>query len=111
MGVALAHVFAFNIAARLFGAARLAPDTWRAVWAQLATAIAVALVVTVPFLVLPLEPALDAAGFLLAALIGVTAFVASRAAGASRHRSLVDAVIALAVATAVVSVKVGLSGH
>ena len=111
LGVALAHVFAFNLAARLFAGGRIAPGTRRAVWAQLATAAAMAFVVTVPFFFLSLGPALDAAGFLLAALIGVTAFVASRAAGASRLRSVVDGLIALAVAMAVVSVKVGLSGH
>ena len=111
IGVALAHVFAFNLAARLLAGGSNTPHTRRAVWAQLATAAAVASVVTVPFFFLPLGPALDAAGFLLAALIGVTSFLASRAAGASRIRSLVDGLIALAVAMAVVSVKVGLSDH
>jgi len=37
--------------------------------------------------------------------------VASREAGAGRIRSLVDGLIALAVATAIVSVKVGFTGH
>ena len=111
MGVALAHVFAFNLAARLFSGGRITPGTRRAVWAQLASAAAVAFVVTVPFFFLALGPALDVSGFLLAALIGITAYVASREAGAGRIRSLVDGVIALAVATAVVSVKVGFTGH
>lgn len=111
LGVALAHVFAFNLAARLFAGGGLAPGTRRAVWAQLASAAAVALVVTIPFFFLGLAPALEVSGFLLAALIGVTAYVASREAGASRVRSLLDGLIALAVATAVVSVKVGLTGH
>ena len=111
LGVALAHVFAFNLAARLFAGGRITPGTRRAVWAQLASAATVALVVTVPFLFLALGPALDVSGFLLSALIGVTAYVASREAGAGRIRSLVDGVIALAVATAIVSVKVGFTGH
>ena len=111
LGVALAHVFAFNLAARLFAGGRITPGTRRAVWAQLASAAAVAFVVTVPFFFLALGPALDVSGFLLAALIGITAYVASREAGAGRIRSLVDGVIALAVATAVVSVKVGFTGH
>src|SRR6185503_3488583 len=50
IGVALAHVFAFNLAARLFAGGRLDRGTRRAVWAQLASASAVAFVVTVPFL-------------------------------------------------------------
>jgi hypothetical protein len=111
LGVALAHVFAFNLAARLFAGGRLDGGTRRAVWAQLASAATVAFVVTVPFLFLALGPALEVSGFLLAALIGVTAYVASREAGAGRIRSLVDGVIALAVAMAIVSVKVGLTGH
>ena len=111
LGVALAHVFAFNLAARLFAGGRLARGTRRAVWAQLASAAAVAFVVTIPFFFLALGPALEVSGFLLAALIGVTAFMASREAGAGRFRSLVDGLIALGVATAVVSVKVGLTGH
>ena len=111
LGVALAHVFAFNLAARLFAGGRLDGGIRRAVWAQLASAATVALVVTVPFLFLALGPALDVSGFLLSALIGLTAYVASREAGAGRIRSLVDGLIALAVATAVVSVKVGLTDH
>ena len=49
--------------------------------------------------------------FLVAGLIGVAAYVASRGSGAGRTRSLVDGLIALAIAVVVVSVKVGLSGH
>ena len=111
VGVALAHVFAFNLAARLFAGGKVAPGTRRAAWAQLGAAAAVAAILSVPFLFLSLGPALDVSGYLLAGLIGVTAYVASREAGASRARSLVDGLIALAVAMAVVSVKVGLSGH
>ena len=111
LGVAIAHVFAFNLAARLFAGGRVAPGTRSAAWAQLAAAATVALVVTVPFAFLSLGPALDASGFLLAALIGITAYVASREAGAGRVRSLVDGMLVLAIAMVVVSVKVGLSGH
>lgn len=111
LGVALAHVFAFNLAARLFAGGRLAPGTRRAAWAQLAASAIVALVVTLPFVVLPLGSALDASAFLLAGLIGFTAYVASREAGAGKARSLLDGLVVLAIATAIVSVKVGLSGY
>ena len=110
LGVAIAHVFAFNLAARLFAGGRVAPGTRRAAWAQLAAAALVALVLTIPFVFLTLGPAIDASGFVLATLIGITAYVASREAGAGRARSLLDGVVALAIAMAVVSVKVGLSG-
>jgi hypothetical protein len=111
VGIALAHVFAFNLAARLFAGGRLPPETRRAAWAQLLAAAVVAAILSVPFLFLSVGPAVDASGFLLAALIGLTAFVASREAGAGRARSLLDGLIVLAIAMAVVSVKVGLSGH
>jgi hypothetical protein len=111
LGVAIAHVFAFNLAARLFTGTHLAAATRAATWAQLAAAAVVALVVTLPYLFLSLGPALDVSGYLLAGLIGVTAYVASREAGAGRLRSLVDGLVVLAIAMTVVSVKVGLSGH
>lgn len=111
IGVALAHVFAFNLAARLFAGGRVPAETRRAAWSQLAAAAAVSAILTLPFLLLSLEPAVEASGFLLAALIGATAYVASREAGAGRVRSVVDGLVVLAIAMAVVSVKVGLSGH
>jgi hypothetical protein len=111
IGVALAHVFAFNLAARLFAGGQVGGETRRAAWAQLGAAAAVSAILTLPFLLLSLGPALDVCGYLLAGLIGVTAYVASREAGAGRARSLFDGLIVLAIAMAVVSVKVGLSGH
>jgi hypothetical protein len=111
VGIALAHVFAFNLAARLFAGGPLPRETRRAAWAQLLAAAVVAAILSVPFLFLSVGPAVDASGFLLAALIGLTAYVASREAGAGRARSLLDGLIVLAIAMAVVSVKVGLSGH
>ena len=51
VGVALAHVFAFNPAARLFaGGGR--SGTRRAAWAQLGAAAAVAAILSLPFLFL-----------------------------------------------------------
>ena len=109
IGLALAHVFAFNLAARLLIGGRLSPEVRAAAWAQLGAAAMIALVVTVPFILFPLEPALRVSAFVVAALIGVAAFAASRGSGAGRTRALVDGLIALAVAVAVVSVKVVLS--
>jgi hypothetical protein len=111
IGVALSHVFAFNLSARLFAGGRVSRGTRSAAWAQLGAAAAVSAILTVPFLVLPLGLALDVCGYLLAALIGVTAYVASREAGAGRARSLLDGLVVLVVALVVVSLKVWLSGH
>ena len=111
LGLALAHVFAFNLAARLLIGGRLSPEVRTAAWAQLGAAAAVALVVTVPFILFPLQTALRSSAFVVAALIGVAAFAASRGSGAGRTRALVDGLVALAIAVVVVSVKVGLSAH
>jgi hypothetical protein len=111
VGLALAHVFAFNLAARLLIGAHLSHETRAAVWAQLGAAAAIALVVTLPFLVFSLEVGLEVSAFLITGLVGFAAYAASRQAGAGRARSLVDGLVVLAVAVVVVSVKVGLSGH
>ena len=111
VGLALAHVFAFNLAAKLLIGGRLSPEVRAAAGAQLAAAAAVAVVVTIPFVLFSLKPALRVSAFVVAALIGVAAFAASRGSGAGRTRALVDGLVALAIAVVVVSVKVGLSTH
>jgi hypothetical protein len=109
IGLALAHVFAFNLAARLLIGGRLSPEVRAAAWAQLAAAAALAVLVTIPFVLFSLRPALRVDAFLVAGLIGVAAYAASRGSGSGRKRSLVDGLIALGVALVVVSVKVALS--
>ena len=68
-----------------------------------------ALAVTIPFVLFTLKAALRLSAFFIAGLIGVAAYAASRGSGASRTRSLVEGLIALAVAIVVVSVKVALT--
>ena len=111
VGLALAHVFAFNLAARLLIGGRLSPEVRAAAWAQLAAAATVALFVTIPVVLFTLKPALRVSAFEVAGLIGVAAYAASRGSGAGRTRALVDGLIALAVAILVVSIKVGVSGY
>jgi hypothetical protein len=110
IGLALAHVFAFNLAARLLTGGR-SPEVRAAAWAQLAAAAALALIVTIPFVLFSLRPALRVDAFLVAGLIGVAAYAASRGSGVSWKRSLFDGLIALAIALLVVSIKVGLTSH
>jgi hypothetical protein len=111
VGLALAHVFAFNLAAKLLIGGRLSPQVRAAAWAQLAAAAALALAITIPFVLFSLRPALRVSAFIVAGLIGVAAYAASRGSGAGRARSLVDGLVALAIAVVIVSVKVGLSEH
>ena len=111
VGLALAHVFAFNLAAKLLIGGHLSPEVRAAAWAQLAAAAALALVVTIPFVLFSLRPALRVDAFLVAGLIGVAAYAASRGSGSGRKRAVVDGLVALGIAVVVVSIKVGFSSH
>ena len=111
VGLALAQVFAFNLAARLFAGGRMSPPARTAAWVQLGAAVVVAVAVTIPFLLFGLGLALDVAGYVVATLVGVTAYLVSRSSGAGFLRSIVDGLVVLAIAQLVVSVKVALSGH
>ncbi len=110
VGLALAHVFAFNLAARLLAAGAVGGESRRAAWAQLASAFAVAALVTIPFTVLSLDAGLDVAAFLATGIVGLTAYLASRNAGAGRSRALVEGAVVLLVGAVLVGVKASL-GH
>jgi hypothetical protein len=109
VGLALAHVFAFNLAARLLVPDTADAQTRAAAWAQLAAAAAVAAVVSLPLLVLSLDTALEVSASLAAALVGLTAYLAARNAGARRFRALVEGAVVLAIAAALVGVKAALA--
>jgi hypothetical protein len=109
VGLALAHVFAFNLATKLLIGGRLSHEVRTAAWAQLGAAATVAFAVTIPFVLFTLGRALRVDAFLVSALIGFAAYGASRGSGASRTRSVVYGTIVLAIAVAVVSIKVALS--
>jgi hypothetical protein len=111
MGLAVAHVFAFVLTARLFAEGRLDPAGRSATWMQLVAAGAVALAATIPFLLFALERALNVAAFVVAGLIGAAAYLAPRRAGARRGKSIGYGLAVLAVAVLVVWLKVALSGH
>ena len=53
IGLALAHIFAFRVSARLVAAGRVGPHDAGAVGAQLVGAAAVALLATIPVFLLP----------------------------------------------------------
>jgi hypothetical protein len=109
VGLALAHVFAFNLAARLLVPEAGDQQTRAAAWAQLGAAAVVAAVVSLPLLVWSLETALDVGASLAAALVGLTAYLAARNAGAGRFRAIVEGAVVLAIAAALVGVKAWLA--
>jgi hypothetical protein len=109
MGLALAHVFAFDLAARMFSRGRVSTETRTAALVQLVVAAVVALAATVPFLLFPLDTALKVAGYLVAGFVGAAAYAVARRSGAGHGRSAIYGLSVLAVAILVVSLKVTLA--
>jgi hypothetical protein len=111
VGLALAHVFAFRIAGRLVHDGEL-PKADRIVSAvQLASAAAVAVVVSVPVLLAPVATELDWARYTCAAIIGVVGYSVARSASRGRIRAMLFGLAVLAAAIVVAALKQTLAGH
>jgi hypothetical protein len=111
VGLALAHWFAFRLSARLVASGRLTSREAATAGAQVGGALAVALLATVPVVVLPATAELDVVRLVLAAFVTAVAVVVARSSGASVLRSVVYAGLVLALAVTVALVKNILSGH
>lgn len=111
IGLALAHWFAFRVSARLVAAGRFGRQDADAAAAQLSGALAVAVLATVPVVVLPASSELDVVRLLLAGFMAAVGFVVARSAGASRGRAAVYAVAILVIALVIAILKNVLSGH
>lgn len=111
VGLAVAHWLAFRLASRL-----VAAGSWRQVdvesaVAQVAGAATVAVLASLPLLILPTEAQLAAARLLLAAFLALVGFAIARESGASVMRSLTFGAGIAAVAFVVAVVKNALGGH
>jgi hypothetical protein len=111
LGLAMAHLFAFDLAGRLFSGGQRTTASRAAIWVQLAGAGAVALVATIPFFILEVDLALEVAAWAVGAVVGLTAYQVAVTAGASRTRATGYGVAVLLLAELVVGVKVAVSGH
>ncbi len=109
IGLAVAHVFAFRLAAVLVERGSPGRHAWELVLAQVAGAVLVPAFVSLVVLVVGGADPAEAARFALAVFIGASAFGIGRGAGAGRVRSIVFAAIVLAVAIGVMVVKYVLS--
>ena len=110
LGLALAHVFAFHLAARLLvGGTTVPQDTRAAIWSQLGAAAGIAALATLPLLLFSLETGLQVSAYLTAGVVGVTAYLAARNAGGKHARAITEGIVVVAVAAVVVGVKVALS--
>lgn len=111
VGLALAHWFAFRVSARLVAAGAIRRHDAASAAAQLAGASAVAVLGTVPVLVLPATAELDVARLLLAGFVALVGYAVARSGGAGTARSAVYAGTVLALALTIAIVKNALSGH
>ena len=111
VGLALAHLFAFSVASRLVtGGSFHRRDSLIAV-SQLAGAAGVAVIASLPIVVLPASSEFDVARIDVAAMIGAVGYLTAREGGAGRMRSAVGAVVVLVVAASIALVKNALIGH
>lgn len=111
IGLALAHLFAFRLAARLVTVGAVGRHESRLVVAQLAGAALVAGIATVPALIFS-EPAdVEAARYVIAGFIGFFAYKVGRSNGGTVLRSGVFAGFVLALASVVAVIKNLLLGH
>lgn len=111
IGLAAAHWFAFRVSARLVGAGSISQRDLELAAAQLAGAAAVALLVSIPVVILPASIELLVAEFELAAFMAVVGYVVARRGGARPARALVYALAVLAVGAAIAALKNVLAGH
>ena len=108
LGLALAHWFAFNASAHLFRGEginheELAEGAWEAF-----AALGVAVVATVPLLLLDTTAAAAVSLIALAAVVTFVAYVASRHGGLSRPRALLRGAVTVVLAAIVAALKIWL---
>ncbi|HEX3199283.1 MAG TPA: hypothetical protein VHR39_17185 [Propionibacteriaceae bacterium] len=111
VGLALAHVFAFRVAGRLVHEGDLPKADRTVSMVQLASAAAVAVVVSVPVLLAPVVTELDWARYTCAAIIGLVGYMVARGAARGRIRAVLFGLAVLAAAIAVAALKHALAGH
>jgi hypothetical protein len=111
VGLAIAHWFAFQFAAPLFRGERPTRLAVAIGLAQVAGAVLVAAVSSLPVLFFSDVRAEETTGDVPAVLIGVVAYIVSRITGRTRVVSLLYAVTALALGVLVALVKSILAAH
>ena len=111
VGLAVVHWFAFRVSARLVASGRLRPRDVELAGAQLVGAAGVALLASIPVVLLPESAELEGVALLLAAFIALVGYAVARAGGATRARALVYALTVLVVAVAIAELKNRLAGH
>lgn len=111
IGLALAHVFAFRVSARFVAAGRVRRHDGEAIGAQMTGALAVAIIASLPVLLLQASGELDGARIILAGVITLFGYIVARNSGAGQARSVAYAAVILVVGLGIALVKNALVGH
>jgi hypothetical protein len=112
VGLALAHLFAFRLAAHLVtGFGSKTEGEALIAGAQMAGAVVVAIIATLPVLFANGNAEVVAGQFILDGFIGLAAFAVARANGAGPVRSIVFAGLVVVVALGIALAKNALVGH
>ncbi len=111
IGLAAAHLFAFRVSARLVGAGEVQSHDAKIAIAQLTGAAMVALLCTVPVLLLDEASELEAVRLALAGYIALVGYQVAIANGSTRARAITYAAMVLAVALSIAVAKNILAGH
>jgi hypothetical protein len=111
VGLTLAHSFAFVVATQGLGGGRLRGHDLREATAELAGAVSVAAVASLPVLLFPEETEQQVVPFVLALIIGVVGYFVERLNGRTRRASVVFGVATLVAGLLAAGVKNLLTGH
>ncbi len=111
IGLALAHWFAFQLAAPAFRGDRPTRLDWQIGLAQLASAALVAMVSSLPVLLLSDLRAQEIIGFIPAVLIGLVGYLVARRFGLSALPALFFAITMLALGVLIALVKTKIAAH
>jgi uncharacterized membrane protein YjfL (UPF0719 family) len=109
IGLVLAHVFAFVVAAHATGGGAMRRHDGEAAVAHLMGGTAVAVVATVAAIIGRDENALQVVRLVLAVFVGAVGYLVRRSAGTSRGAALLFGVATVAVALVIANLKVNLS--
>ncbi len=111
VGLAIAHWFAFGLAAPAFRGERPSHFDLQVGLAQVAGAVLVAALSSLPALFLSNVRAQETTGDIPALLVGVVGYLVARQTGSSRVASVFYGITALAVGILVALVKTSLTAH
>lgn len=111
IGLALAHWFAFRLAARGFGGGKVGPHEVAIGLAQVAGAALVAALCSIPVLVFGRDHDVQFTAFVPALIVGAAGYLVGRESGHTPLRSILVGAAALVLGVAIAVVKNVLAGH